>query len=89
MITTIVSHEVKDFTEWKKGFDAEESNRSQLGLKFMGLFTDVSNQNHVTIIFEMPSVEVFEGMMSNPEFHETMKKAGVISKPEVKVLNRV
>ncbi|MES2733904.1 MAG: hypothetical protein V4714_19305 [Bacteroidota bacterium] len=88
MVTVIVSHEVTNFAEWKKGFQANEPSRVQAGLKSVGLFTSVENANYVTIVMEAPSVEAVKGMMGNPEFQETMKKAGVIGIPEVKLLNK-
>lgn len=86
MVTLIVTHEVQNFNEWKKGFEANETARTQAGISFKNLFTAVDNKNLVTILMEAPSVEVVNGLMGNTEFQETMKKAGVIGKPEVKML---
>ncbi len=33
MITVIMQHEVKDFAQWKIGFDADEPNRAKVGVK--------------------------------------------------------
>jgi hypothetical protein len=89
MVTIIGSHEVKDFATWKVGFDGDEANRAQFGLKSLGVFTSVENPNMVTFIFEAPNAEILQGMMSNPQFQETMKNAGVIGIPVVSVLNKM
>ena len=89
MVTIILSHEVKDFSKWKEAFDADESRRTAQGVKLSGLFTAVDNQNRPTIIFEFPSLEAFRGFMQDPSLKEKMDMAGVISEPEVKILNRV
>jgi hypothetical protein len=88
MVTLIVTHAVKDFAEWKKAFDSDGSNRDKAGLQLVGLYTAIDNANMVTIIFNAPSAEMVQGMMGNKDFQEVMHKAGVISAPEVKLLNK-
>lgn len=89
MIKVILSHEVKDLAEWKKGFDAGEPMRVEAGVKTLGVYTSVSNPNHVTISTEFPSIEAVNGFMANPELKAGMEKAGVIGAPEVKILNKL
>jgi hypothetical protein len=89
MVTTILSHEVKDFTEWKKGFDADAGNRDAMGVKINGVFQDTEKPNLVTVISEVPSEEAIRGFLSNPDIKAMMEKAGVIGDPQVKILNKV
>lgn len=89
MVTVIIQHEVRDFTEWKKTFDADESNRVEAGVNLMGLFTSVKNPNDVTMIFEAPNPELFGQMMSDPTRQKDMEKAGVISVPSASILKKV
>jgi hypothetical protein len=89
MVTLIVTHEVKNFADWKKAFEADGANRANAGFSLVGLYTAIDNGNMVTLIFTCPSMEVVNAMMGNPDFQETMKNAGVISKPDVKLLNKV
>lgn len=88
MVTTILTHEVKDYSDWKKGFDMDEANRSAMGVKISGVYRSADHPNTVTIISEVPSVEAIKGFLANPELMATMEKAGVIGKPEVKILNK-
>lgn len=88
MVTVIIQHEVSDFTEWKKYFDADESNRAEVGVKLLGLYTSVDNPNDVTMIFEAPDAEIYSKMMSDPQRQETLKKAGVVSAPNASILNK-
>ncbi len=87
-VTVIITHEVKDFATWKKGFEADEPNRKKAGFAMEGLYTSVEKPNEVTIIFSAPSVEAVNGMLSNPDLKASMEKAGVISRPEAKILNK-
>ena len=73
----------------EKIFDADEPNRTKVGVKQIGLYTSVKNPNDVTMIFEAPSAELYEKMMSDPARLEDIKKAGVISVPAATILNKV
>ncbi len=89
MVTVILQHEVNDFTEWKKVFDADEANRAQAGVKLLGLYTSVKNPNDVTMIFEAPHAEIFDVMMNDPERQKEIEKSGVISAISASILNKV
>ena len=86
MATIIGQHEVANFAEWKKAFDADEQNRSNAGLKTVGVYTSLKKPNNVTFIFEAPGSEGIEAMLADPKFGEKMKNAGVLCVPDVKVL---
>jgi quinol monooxygenase YgiN len=85
-VEVIVTHEVKDYSTWRKGFDADASNRKNAGFKVMGVYADVNNPNLVSIIGEFPNAAAAEAFTSSPKLKEVMEKAGVVGKPEVKVL---
>lgn len=89
MVTVIISHECKNYSDWKKVFDADEVNRSKAGFKSTGVFQSVDNANKITIIGEAPSVEAVNGFMTNPELKAAMDKGGVIGVPEVKILSKI
>jgi hypothetical protein len=88
MVTVIVSHECKNYSIWRKVFDANEVNRSKAGFKGMAVYHSVDNANKITIIGEAPSTEAVNGFMSNPEVKAAMEKGGVIGMPDVKILNK-
>jgi hypothetical protein len=88
-IITILSHEVKDFDFWQKEFNTGEEMRAKVGIKTVGVFRSNNNPNFVTIITEVPSIEVINAFINNPELQANMEKGGVISKPEMMILKRV
>lgn len=85
----IISHEVKNFDTWKKGFEAGEPTRAQAGVKIKGIYRSSENENMVTVISEAPSKEAAKALFANPTLKAEMEKAGVISAPEVKILASV
>lgn len=89
MITVIMQHDVKDYSHWKVKYDADEPNRSKVGVKQLGLYTSVKNPNDVTMIFEAPSEEVFNTFTSDPRLQQEMQKAGVISVPVISLLKKM
>lgn len=88
MVTAILTHEVKDFSDWKLKFDADESNRAKMDVKITGVFRAVENPNMVTVVSEIPTMEAAQGFLQNPELKATMAQAGVIGQPDVKILNK-
>jgi len=88
MVTVIISHECKNYSDWRKVFDADEVNRSKAGFKTTGVYNSFDNSNKVTIIGEAPSVEAIQGFMANPELKAAMEKGGVLSMPDVKILRK-
>jgi hypothetical protein len=88
MVKVILSHDVANFQNWKKGFDAGEALRQQSGMKTIGVFNDIENPNHVTIIADFPNKEAVTGFINNPNLKNEMKNAGVVGAPEVHILNQ-
>ncbi len=88
-ITVIVTHEVKDYDSWKKGFDGDEKPRQEAGLTLLNVYRSVDNANVITATFEATSAEAAKKFVANPALKENMKKAGVTSRPDIKFLNKV
>ena len=89
MVTVIISHECKNYSDWRKVFDADEVNRLKAGFKSTGVYNSFDNANKITILGEAPSVDAIQGFLSNPALKEAMEKGGVIGIPEVKILSKV
>ena len=89
MVTVIISHECKNYSDWRKVYDDDEPNRVKAGFKSTGVYHDVDNSNLITIVGEAPSVEAIKGFMANPELKVAMEKGGVIGMPEVNILTKL
>lgn len=81
-----ITHEVKNYTDWKAGFDSHETTRTEMGVRITGVYTSIDNENLVTVTSEVPSLEAANGFINDPKMKETMEKSGVISSPEIKIV---
>jgi hypothetical protein len=89
MKTIILNTEVKNYSDWRKIYDADEENRLKAGLHITGVYQSVNNPNIVTLIGEAPSVEAITSFMANPDLKATMERAGVIGMPDVKIFQKM
>jgi hypothetical protein len=80
----IVSHEVADFSEWKKRFDAGKANREKAGLRERYVMRDVDKPNFVIVVLE-GSLENAKKFVSDPAFKDRVKKASASGTAEIKV----
>jgi quinol monooxygenase YgiN len=85
-VTVIVTHEVKEYTSWRKVYDADEPNRKMMGFKVWGVYRDAKSPNWVSIIGTFPNAGAVDAFMASPKLKEAMENAGVLGKPDVKVL---
>ena len=86
MSTIILSHDVKDFASWKSEYDADSARRKNAGLKELAVGTQSDNPNKVFMIWE-GDPGALDQMLHDPELKEKMEAAGVISPPEVTIIN--
>lgn len=84
----IVTHEVKDFDAWKAVFNAGEEMRSKSGIHAQGVYRALDNPNMVTVVSSVSDMEGMKKLTNSPEMKQAMEKAGVISKPEVKIIQK-
>jgi hypothetical protein len=81
----IISHEVADFSAWKKAFDAGKANRAKAGLTERYVMRDANKPNFVIVVFESASVDDAKKFVSDPAFLARIKKASVSGTAEIKV----
>ena len=89
MVDVIITHEVKDFSKWRKGFKGDHSSRPEANVKVRGVYQSVENPNVITVMAEFPSVEAVHGFMKNPVLKTALDRGGVIGHPEVRILSKL
>jgi quinol monooxygenase YgiN len=84
----IVMHKVKDYDAWRKGYDAFDAKRSELGITGHAVNQLIDDANHVIVYHQAEKIETLkEFMKSSDELKAAMKAAGVVSEPEVSFWN--
>jgi hypothetical protein len=79
----LMIHKNKNFTEWKKGYDANLPNRVAAGLTELNLLQGESDPNQVVLLFKTSNLAKTKAFAQSPELKATMDKAGVIGEPDV------
>jgi hypothetical protein len=83
----LVRHKVKDFTAWKRVFDAHLPKRIEAGITEKYLFRSEKDMNEVIILYEVRDLVLARKFAESTDLRETMEKAGVIDKPDIYFLN--
>lgn len=63
-VVLVISFEVKNFTEWKKGFDAGAPLREKAGIKVMSVCSTLENENQVTVIEEAENLQTANNFLA-------------------------
>ena len=84
-VVLTVSVEVKDFSTWKKGFDAGAAIREKAGIKVISISTALDNSNKVLVIEEAESIEVANNFLNKLK---SIQKDGDISQLEVELFDK-
>lgn len=79
-----VIHECKDYSTWKKGYDADASNRAGAGLTEIHVLREHDNPNLVAIMFGVTDVGRAQAIAKSPELAAAMKAAGIIGTPRLR-----
>ena len=82
----LVNHKVKNFDSWKSYFDNDIPEQKKAGIKLNKVFSSAKDKNDVFILFETSDLEKATGFFTNPRLKDLMHTAGVVSEPDVKIL---
>ena len=87
MATMIVKHKVADYNKWKAVFDEMKKTRITHGWIGHEVFRDATDENMVIVVNKIKTLDGAKAYGQSPELHEAMKRAGVVSTPEIQFLN--
>lgn len=83
----LVRHKVRDFSEWKRGYDAHLPKRIESGLSEKLVLRGAQDANEVFVLLEAKDLDRAKRFADSADLRETMQKAGVLDKPDVYFLN--
>ena len=79
----LIRHKVRDFSEWKRGYDAHLPKRTEAGLTEKHLLRSTSDPNEVILLLEAKDHNRAKAFVESADLRETMQKVGVVDKPDV------
>ncbi len=89
MAHTLITHEVDDFTQWKRSFDECEQLRSDSGEESWQVFHDWNNPKRVTVLTRFQNLERAQKFLQSTAFRDKIREAGVVGEPEIRFLSEV
>ena len=83
----LIRHKVRDFGEWKRGYDALLPKLNELGLTQKHLLRNASDENEVILLFEATDLGSAKAFAESAALREAREKVGVIDEPDIYFLN--
>ena len=78
----VIKHKVADYDKWRKEYDAHDSVRQAYGISHFVVGRGIEDSNTIIVMDVMDDVMKAKEFSAMPSLIESMKKAGVIGKPE-------
>jgi heme-degrading monooxygenase HmoA len=85
----LVRHKLKNFKKWKPMYDAHGTIRKAGGSKGGRLFRNVDQPKEVVILLKWNRLDRARKFAKSRDLRATMKRAGVVGKPEIHFLEEV
>ncbi|MDR3470114.1 MAG: antibiotic biosynthesis monooxygenase [Devosia sp.] len=82
-VLAVFAHPVKDYTAWRKVFDASAPMQKAMGIIGVEVFQDPNDPNKVIVIDRYPDMATMERYLANPQLKEAMTQAGVTTPPTI------
>jgi len=83
MATLFVRHNVADFGQWKRAYDAFDEERRSMGVTGHGVYQTDGNPNDVTVYHDFESMDAAKAFAGSERLREVMQQAGVQGEPIV------
>jgi heme-degrading monooxygenase HmoA len=86
MTTLLVHHKVEDYSKWRAVFDEMDGVRRSMGQTAVQVLRAAADPNEIVILTTWPTVEHARAYGQLPDLKAAMEKGGVISQPEILIL---
>ncbi len=86
MVQLFVHHKVEDYAKWRKVFDELDGTRRSAGQTAMKVYHTTASPNEIVTISEWGTADQARAYAQSPGLKEAMQRAGVISQPDVLML---
>lgn len=76
-----VRHTVRDYSAWRKVYDAFGREQKRMGVHRGAVFRSVANPNDVTVSHDFQTLRAARAFVRSRELKEAMQDAGVRGRP--------
>lgn len=84
----LVKHKVQDYNIWREGFDKDEATRKDYHLSLVAVGKDADVEGNVIVLLNADNTTNILSFLQNSGLKEKMEKVGVISEPEIDIMNQ-
>lgn len=86
MAQLLVHHKVEDYPKWRAVYDSMDELRRSMGMTAAQVYQTAGSPNELVILTEWPTPDKARAYAQSPDLKQAMQKAGVISQPEILIL---
>jgi hypothetical protein len=79
----LVRHKVKDFSEWKRVFDAHKDAQRSAGLRIEKVMRNLYEPEEVFLFFEVLDLAKARAFVYSPDLADVQIQAGVLDRPDI------
>ena len=72
----------KGYETWKQAFLDNHEMREKHGIKVLAFGTNEADSDHVYTVIDVPSMEIMQNLMKEPEMIKLRENAGVIAETQ-------
>lgn len=83
----LIRHKVRDFGEWKRGYDALLPKLKEAGLTQKHVLRNASDANEVVLLFEATDLGRAKAFAESAELRGSRQKVGILDEPDIYFLN--
>lgn len=88
MAYLLVRHKVRDYHDWKPGFDDHGSTRKAQGSRGGMVFRNADDPNELLILMEWDNLENARQFADSDDLKEKMEEVGVTDRPDIYFLEK-
>ena len=90
MVTHVhVGFKVKDYEQWKEGYDASVEQRKAAGEVSFQVFRNVDDSNTVTVLSVQKSAERVQAFLDSPDLKARMEAAGITEMGQMLIMEEM
>ena len=83
----LIRHKVRDFAEWKRGYDAQLPKLIEAGLTEKHILRNASDENEVVLLLGAADLSRAKAFAESAELRAARQKVGILDEPDIYFLN--